>query len=951
MDVREIEEIFMLECLSFISIIVVSLILLEVKYKYVSKNKKEVIMIVGLGTLAFLIFFKSIIFEGYQLSFSNLIYAVSPFKELEVEWTGPFLSDPIDECLPWIYQIFVEHNLLLWSSSTMFGTPILLAKFILNPSNIGYLLGMEFGQTFQFIVKYSAAFIGMYLYLKNVKMSKYAAYAGAITYTFASVIVMWGGWPHSDVIALAPFLFYAVDKLIVLYKEKSAENKVKYYLLFIVMLYIMLIVGMPTYVVYYLYLGIVYTIYRLLTHYELKHDYKVMGFILLTIGVAIIIAAILSLPYIGELYGQVDEYTEVRAGYAFYSLEWEYIRGFLFPYATNTGTSHMNECSVYIGIMFIYSLVLTPLYFKQLDKKSKKDVIFWASTFILMFVFVFTEWSGYIYQYVPLIDSSCKYRLIVLMNFAGAIFVAWTINHMIAYKGKKLGAIVLLIPALVFGLFHEFLVIEEQQYVLVLLVILAILIIAYMFVKKHKWQKVIMIIILVTMTLDSAYFASCYLPLIEDDVVAIPESTESIAYLQNETDNGERVVPLGKWILFPMSNTFYDIDTIAGHGFINTNEDMANYLTLIDEEAYDSYTRTSIKNIESYSLLSYAAVKYLYYENKESDLVVLQEILNEYGVTRYPVRYDGSYVVSQAFELQEEQCNYIGILFSTYGVELSELDILEISIYNDEQELVYTEEVPLSDIVNEDFYGVSLGDTMLEGVGETYYLELKGNHIFENPIALWITTDSIYEGEFDYDETSGDLSFVMQQIATEDDLVLDDMVIMELEEYSERAFVATDFVVTETLAESLELMSQEYLENTAFITEDIYNKYNFITETEQVLGENQVISYEDFDDEVYMTVQTTGSNMLVLTDYYYDGWKAYIDGEEVEIEKVNYLFRGIYLEEAGEHEIVFKYLPTSIIIEWWIYGIMVVTLIGVWVCKKKVNEYLGTSYEKAKLRD
>ncbi len=360
----------MLECISFIVFIAILLITIQVHNKFISNNKREVIMIVGLGLLAFVIFFRTIIFGGYQLSFSNIMYGSLPFSGLPVEWTGAILSDPIDECLPWIYQIFEEHNLLLWTSSAMFGMPVLLAKFILNPSNIGYLFGMEFGQALQFIIKYTTAFVGMYLYLKNIKLNKYAAYAGAITYTFASVIVMWGGWPHSDVIALAPFLFYAVDKLILLYRNNSSENKVKYYLLFTFALYIMLIVGMPTYVVYYIYLGIVYAIYRLLMVCDVKRDYKFMLFFFVTIGIAIICAAVLSLPYLGELYGQVDEYTEVRLEYAFWYVDWEYIRGFIFPYATNTGGMHLNECSVYIGLMFIFSIILMPLYYRSLEKNQ-----------------------------------------------------------------------------------------------------------------------------------------------------------------------------------------------------------------------------------------------------------------------------------------------------------------------------------------------------------------------------------------------------------------------------------------------------------------------------------------------------------------------------------------------------------------------------------------------------
>jgi hypothetical protein len=50
--------------------------------------------------------------------------------------------------------------------------------------------------------------------------------------------------------------------------------------------------------------------------------------------------------------------------------------------------------------------------------------------------------------------------------------------------------------------------------------------------------------------------------------------------------------------------------------------------------------------------------------------------------------------------------------------------------------------------------------------------------------------------------------------------------------------------------------------------------------------------------------------MLVLSDTYYPGWKAYVDGKAVAIHEVNFTMRGI-LVTAGAHEIEFQYRPAS----------------------------------------
>lgn len=796
----------MKELVSFVGIIAIFLLLLEVKYKYVSKNKKEVIMLSLLGGLGFLVFFEHIIFDGLQLSFTNFMYAKLPFSYAEIQWGGWWLSDPIDQFLPFIYEIFTERNILLWSSETMFGMPVIIANFLLNPSNIGYVLGLEYGQAFQFIVKYSSAFVGMYLFLKNLKFDKYAAYAGAITYTFSSVLVVWGGWPHSDVAALAPFLFYAIDRLIMIYKTKSKENKVKYYLLFIVMLYIMLIVGMPTYVAYFMCFGIIYTIFRLVTMFSIKKNARVMGFFFITVGIAIIVAVLLSSPYIVELYTQVSDYADSRTMQSFSALEWNYIRGFLFPYGGN-GSYQLNECTIYGGLLFVFFFVLTPVYYKRITEEHRREVIFWSLSFVAVMCFIFTEWTGYIYQYIPLVNSSNKIRIIVLLNFICAVLSAWVVRYLREYKESKLSAVALVIPLLICGCMWGYISEKDQFAVICVMILLALLISVYAFLQKKWIRKVLILALLVTITFDMAGFAKDYLPYIAGGVPAIPEGTDSVTYLQEETEDGTRVLTVGSWTFFAATNMFYDIDTIVGHGFINTNDDMGEYLTTIDASIYSTATRTevsSIENIENQALLSYASVGYLYYS------------------------YDGE------------------------------------------------------------------------------------------------SEDSLEDNA----------------------IVIDNMVIEELQEYSARAFVATDIMATESLEESLELMSEEYLANTAFVTTDIYEKYDFDMEIEENVEINQVLSYEDMDDEVHITVETTGNNMLVLTDYYYDGWSAYIDGEEVDIEKVNYLFRGVYLEEAGTYEIVFKYLPTSVVVEWEIYAVMVVVMILIAIFRKRINELLSKQYER-----
>jgi len=69
-----------------------------------------------------------------------------------------------------------------------------------------------------------------------------------------------------------------------------------------------------------------------------------------------------------------------------------------------------------------------------------------------------------------------------------------------------------------------------------------------------------------------------------------------------------------------------------------------------------------------------------------------------------------------------------------------------------------------------------------------------------------------------------------------------------------------------------------------------------------------IVSYQPERVEVQAHLGAPG--YLVLTDAYYPGWRAFVDGRPAKIERADYHFRAVYLEE-GEHTIEFVYVPSS----------------------------------------
>lgn len=77
---------------------------------------------------------------------------------------------------------------------------------------------------------------------------------------------------------------------------------------------------------------------------------------------------------------------------------------------------------------------------------------------------------------------------------------------------------------------------------------------------------------------------------------------------------------------------------------------------------------------------------------------------------------------------------------------------------------------------------------------------------------------------------------------------------------------------------------------------------------------NQEISLKQYHpDRMTYSSSSSANGYAVFSEIWYRGnqdWKAYIDGEQIDMQRVNYLLRGLKVP-AGNHEIVFEFKPKS----------------------------------------
>lgn len=106
---------------------------------------------------------------------------------------------------------------------------------------------------------------------------------------------------------------------------------------------------------------------------------------------------------------------------------------------------------------------------------------------------------------------------------------------------------------------------------------------------------------------------------------------------------------------------------------------------------------------------------------------------------------------------------------------------------------------------------------------------------------------------------------------------------------------------------SLNLRQVGVVENLPVELENSINRKN--PSMPYVGGSAKLINSGQLDIEV----NTEMPGLLIVSDQYYPGWKAYVDGRLTPIYAVDGMFRGIFLN-AGEHIVEFKYRPLSFII-------------------------------------
>lgn len=108
------------------------------------------------------------------------------------------------------------------------------------------------------------------------------------------------------------------------------------------------------------------------------------------------------------------------------------------------------------------------------------------------------------------------------------------------------------------------------------------------------------------------------------------------------------------------------------------------------------------------------------------------------------------------------------------------------------------------------------------------------------------------------------------------------------------------------------------------------------------ISEARIKQYDSQQVEILAEMKSPG--FLVLSDLYYPGWNAYVDGKKEKIYRADYIFRSVFLEE-GTHAVKFVYEPRSFRIGIWISGgaalLIAILLLGKTILEQRKRKPTG----------
>lgn len=141
-----------------------------------------------------------------------------------------------------------------------------------------------------------------------------------------------------------------------------------------------------------------------------------------------------------------------------------------------------------------------------------------------------------------------------------------------------------------------------------------------------------------------------------------------------------------------------------------------------------------------------------------------------------------------------------------------------------------------------------------------------------------------------------------------------------------RSFLVSDYVWEPDPAQALERVSKGNFDPASIVILEEKPIWDTLMPAGRSTGNALIAKIKsESNNRVKLVAQVNRQSILYLSDTFYPGWKAYVDGIGTKIYRANYNFRAVALS-PGAHQVEFRYEPLSFYIGAWISALTTVLL-------------------------
>ncbi len=819
---------------------------------------------------------------------------------------NPLLGDAVTAFFPW-YSYFSQSAaagaLPLWNPLVLAGAPLLAnwQSGVLAVENIVfYLFDMSIALNIHVFLKIFMALSFSYLFLRKLDLSKQASIFGAATYAFSAFFVVWLNWPQTRVAVWLPLILFTIEHVL----EDLNIRRIAFISLAVAAA---VLAGHPGTMVQVMMVIFIYSAIRVmgLPGQKSKTALYITGGVALGLG----IGAVMILPGYEMIkqsyqYGQRSATDYLRLGLGAGNLVLLFFPNFYghLKDGIYKGPANFNEVSAYVGLLPL----LFSFWAMTFARKLKK---IWPMLALALFsiIMIYGIWPQKLLAKLPLVAMQPTQRYIFILTFALSVLGAFGFDAFFKEHRREKRFLVL---ALVFvgAMALTFYKLQptiwgvyKSQYFLLSLPFLALF---GVYVKKgisqFKWLLVLLLVV-------DLFLFGINLNSFVKRGFAYPKT--AVTDFLNKDKSVKRVLPLVDTML-PNSLMPYGVHDLRGRDALISKR-FFNFSSLInDKDRLPQLPNFILPNKIDSDLIDFLNVKYVISEIPVGNTLP-QRLISSNGFSEV---YKGQ-SQAQTFVAAEDNLAGIGVLVGTYK-RIQNPTTLVFKLYDDGGKLLRSKQVKAAYFRDNSYYFVDFKPVQ-DAKDNKFKFRVEGKAVPKKyRTAIYMSTyDQYADGEHftNDDNQEGDLVFFLQYrkplTKFKKVFTYKSLKVYENKDVFKRAYAVETPIVIKNDKKAL-----KYLEdNKPDLSKRVILAKNpvYAGESKAYEGKSdkvEIMSYKP--NSVTIDARLKKKKIIVISDSYYPGWNAYVDGKKAKINIANTAFRAVAINK-GKHRLELKYQPTS----------------------------------------